>query len=131
MTMELQMLLWSVLLCLLQIGLSASLGTAQRGLSWNVGPRDDVPPPLTGVGGRVDRALRNFTETFPLFAVAVLLLALLHRETAQTALGAQLYFWSRVVYVPVYAAGISYLRTLVWAASMVGLVMVLLPLFAG
>jgi uncharacterized MAPEG superfamily protein len=37
--------------------------------------------------------------------------------------------WARVAYVPVYAAGIPYLRTLIWAASMIGLIMVLRPLF--
>ena len=32
----------------------------QRGLEWNVGPRDGVAPPLTGIAGRHERALRNF-----------------------------------------------------------------------
>ena len=44
-------------------------------------------------------------------------------------MGAQLYFWARVAYIPAYALGISYVRTAIWAASMAGLVMVLLPLF--
>lgn len=47
---------------------------------------------------------------------------------AETAMGAQLYFWSRVAYVPAYASGLPYLRTMVWAASIIGLVMVLRPL---
>jgi uncharacterized MAPEG superfamily protein len=42
-----------------------------------------------------------------------------------TVLGAQLYFWARLAYVPVYAAGIPYLRTLLWAASIAGIVLVL------
>ena len=46
----------------------------------------------------------------------------------QTALGAQLYFWARVAYVPAYAIGVPFLRTLVWAAALVGIVMVLVPL---
>ena len=29
--------------------------------------------PLTGIAGRLERALRNFVETFPLFASAVLI----------------------------------------------------------
>ena len=44
---------------------------------------------------------------------------------AGTALGAQLYFWARVAYVPLYAAGIPYLRSLVWAVSVAGILMVL------
>ncbi len=46
-----------------------------------------------------------------------------------TVLGAQLYFWSRLIYVPIYALGIPYLRTLVWTVSMVGIVLLLIPLF--
>ena len=131
MSIELKMLLWSVVLGLVQVAGAASLATAQRGLAWNAGPRDDVKPPLTGVAGRLDRALRNFAETFPFFAVGVLMLALLQRTTPETALGAQLYFWARLAYVPVYAAGIPYLRTGIWAVAVVGLLMVLKPLFGA
>jgi uncharacterized MAPEG superfamily protein len=131
MGVELKMLLWSIVLGLVQIALAASLATGQRGLGWNVGPRDSAAAQLTGAAGRLDRAARNFLETFPFFAAAVLMLSLLHRETAQTALGAQIYFWARVLYVPAYAAGINYLRTAIWAASAVGLVMLLRPLFGG
>jgi len=126
--MELKMLIWAVVLGLLQIGLAASLSTLQRGLKWNAGPRDNVPEPLTGVAGRVDRALHNFVETFPFFAAAVLAILFTQNTTPDTAMGAQIYFWSRVAYVPVYAAGIPYLRTLIWAASLTGIVMVLMPL---
>ncbi len=129
MAIELKMLLWSLVLGLVQIALAATMSTAQRGLAWNAGPRDDPAKPLTGAAGRLQRASSNFLETFVLFAAAVLMLAWLDLETAQTALGAQLYFWARLLYVPAYAAGISYLRTAIWAAAMAGLVMVLLPLF--
>ena len=131
MGIELKMLLWATVLGLVQIALAASLSTAQRGLGWNAGPRDGAAAPLTGAAGRLDRASRNFLETFVFFAVGVLMLTLLNRGTAQTALGAQLYFWARLLYVPAYAAGISYVRTAIWAASAVGIVLVLLPLFAG
>lgn len=131
MSIELKMLLWAVVLGLVQIGVVASLSTAGRGLAWAAGPRDEVKPPLTGVAGRLERALRNFVETFPYFAVGVLMLALLQRSTAETALGAQLYFWARLAYVPLYAAGIAYLRTVVWAVALVGLLMVLKPLFGA
>lgn len=129
MTIELQMLVWSVVLGLAQIMIAATLSTQQRGLAWNAGARDVTPPALTGAAGRMDRALRNFLETFPFFAAAVLAVIATQHANAHTALGAQLYFWARLAYVPLYAAGIAYLRTLVWVISIVGLVMVLLPLF--
>ena len=128
MGMELKMLAWAMVLGLVQIGLAATLTTQQRGLGWNAGPRDDNLPPCTGLAGRLERASRNFLETFPFFAAAVLAVVALQAANAGTARGAQLYFWARVVYVPLYALGVPYLRTVVWAASMVGLIMVLRPL---
>ena len=127
--MEMKMLLWAVVLGLVQVALAATLATGQRGLGWNAGPRDDPPRTLTGAAGRLDRASHNFLETFGFFAVAVLLLVHSGKGTEQTAMGAQLYFWARVAYIPAYALGISYVRTAIWAASMAGLIMVLLPLF--
>lgn len=129
MTIELQMLAWAVLLGLAHLLAAATLGTMQRGLKWNAGARDGEPKPLAGVAARVDRAFRNFLETFPFFAVAVLAVAITGRGNADSALGAQLYLWARLAYVPIYAAGIPYLRTAVWVVSLVGIVKMLKPLF--
>lgn len=125
MPIELKMLAWSVALGLVHVLLGAALVTRQRGLAWNVGARDATLPPPTGVAARVDRALRNFLETFPFFAAAALAVVVLERGDASTALGAQCYFWARLAYVPVYAAGIPYLRTLIWAVSIWGLLQLL------
>jgi uncharacterized MAPEG superfamily protein len=129
MTTELCMLAWSVVLGLVQIALAATCSVSQRGLGWAASARDDAKPPLAGIGGRLDRARANFLETFPLFAAAVLAAHLLQQHDGMTVLGTQLYFWARLAYVPVYAAGIPYLRTLVWAVSIVGMVLVVLALF--
>ena len=129
MGVELQMLSWAVVLGLVQLVLQATLGTMQRGLAWNASARDGEPKPLTGVAARMDRALKNFLETFAFFAAAVLMVVATQHTSAHTALGAQLYFWGRVAYVPAYAAGIPYVRTLIWTASLAGLLMVLLALF--
>lgn len=129
MTIELHMLMWSVVLGLLLIMVAALCTVGQRGLAWAASPRDEVKPPLAGIGGRLDRARANFLETFPLFLAVVVAAHLLQRHDSATMLGAQLYFWARVAHVPVYAAGIPYLRTLIWAASIVGIVMLLGALF--
>ena len=65
MTIELTMLV----LGLVQIVIAAQAKSRQTGLQWTAGPRDE-PMPLTGVAGRLDRALSNFLETFPLFVAA-------------------------------------------------------------
>ena len=129
MTIELQMLAWSILLGLAQILLAAALMTHQRGLKWNTGARDGQAAPLSGVAARMERASRNFLETFPFFIAAVLAVVLAQRTSPETALGAQVYFWARLAYVPLYAAGIPYVRTLVWAVSLWGLLQVVWALF--
>ena len=127
---ETTMLLWSVVLGLVQIALAAMAGTNDMGLPYNVGARDEPPAkPMGKIAGRLTRAASNFRETFGLFAVSVILVVLLHRQSSGSALGAQLYFWARVVYVPVYALGIAWVRTLVWTVSVIGIVMVLLAAF--
>ena len=127
---EVTMLLWSVVLGLVQIALAATACSNDVGLPYNLSPRDEPPAkPLGKISGRLVRAANNFRETFGLFAVSVILVVLLHRQTNMSALGAQLYFWSRLVYVPVYALGIAVVRTLIWTISVIGLVMVLLAAF--
>ena len=59
----------------------------------------------------------------------MLAVVLIQRANADTALGAQLYFRARLAYVPIHAAGIPYLRTLVWAVSIWGLLQLLWALF--
>lgn len=129
MSMELKMLVWSIVLGLAHILIAATFATMQRGLAWNAGARDGMPTPLTGVAGRLTRASSNFLETFVFFAPAVLALLVTQHTDANTALGAQLYFWARLVYLPVYAAGIPYLRTVVWAVSLAGLAMLIAGIF--
>ena len=124
-SIEIQMLCWSVVLGLVQLVVATALAAKDQGLPYNLSPRDLPPPPVSIMTARFQRAFGNFRETFVYFAVAVLVVTTMVKNNPASALGAQLYFWSRVAYVPVYAAGIPVLRTLIWAASIVGLVMVL------
>ena len=125
MTTEIRMLAWSIIVGLVSVLLAGALKTHVRGVAWNVGNRDQAGATLTGVSGRAERAARNFLETFPFFAAAVLAVVTTQRNSPQSALGAQLYFWGRLVYLPVYLIGIPYLRSLVWGVSFVGLIWVL------
>jgi uncharacterized MAPEG superfamily protein len=128
MIIELKMLGWSVVLGLVYVMVAAALMTQQRGMKWNAGARDGEPKPLTGVAARAARATQNFLETFPLFAALALAVVITHKNTQHTELGAELYLWARVAYLPVYLLGIPYLRTLVWALSLIGMLHLLPPL---
>jgi len=87
------------------------------------GNREGLPTPL-GLGGRADRAAKNQMEAMVMF-LALVLAAHVAGKASQAALGATVFFWARVVYWPVYLAGIVYLRTLVWFVSVAGLVMII------
>lgn len=101
---------------------------AQVGNAYTVGPRD-ADLPRTGIAGRLDRAQRNFLETFPIFVAAVLLLGLRERTGGWLSdAGAALYLSGRILFLPLYAAGVPWLRTLSWNAATLGLVMVIAAL---
>ena len=129
MTVELTLLAFSVGLGFVHILVASHAASLQRGYRWSASSRDEPVDPLQGVAGRLDRALRNFFETFPLFAAVVLAADAAGRHNALTEWGAQLYFWGRVVYLPLYAAGIPLVRSLVWNVAAVGILLSLVALF--
>ncbi len=127
MTTELSVLAWGCVLALLHIFLAAHLKTHQYGLKWNMGTRDgELPPPQPAVA-RLMRAQANFFETFPLFAAAAIIVSVAHMNNRVTAIGALVWIVARAIYLPLYALGIPYVRTIVWIASLIGIVMVIRP----
>lgn len=120
------MLGYSALLGLAQIILASHTASFQRGYRWSAGSREESVAPLTGAANRYARALGNFLETFPLFAALVLAAHVANREGALTFWGVQLYFWARLVYVPLY--GVRIVRSLVWNIAAAGIILVAIAL---
>ena len=121
MSFELAMLAVSCVLCLVQIVIASHAASLQRGYRWTASARDEMVAPLTGVAGRLERALRNFLETFSVFAAAVLLVHTLGRESTLSAWGAGLYVSARLVFLPLYAFGVPLVRSLVWNVAFAGI----------
>ena len=129
--MELTLLGVAVIIGVVQLFWGAAAARAGgQDLKWAAGSRDE-PRPMNAVAARLDRALKNFQETFPLFAAAVLAAVLAEKLGTLTLWGSWLYVVSRAIYVPVYASGISGVRSLVWFAAISGLLMVVIALFVG
>src|SRR4051812_35094239 len=103
-SIEMQMLLAATLLGIVHLVVATALPNKDRGVPWGIGMRDQPAPPVSTLTTRMLRAFENFKETFVFFVVAVLAVALMARQNHASALGAQLYFWGRLVYLPVYAA---------------------------
>jgi len=125
---EMLLLLWAVVLTFAQVLIAASGATMQVGLQTLAGNRDNMPV-LTGWAGRARRAHLNMIENLVLFAVLVILLALMGKSTPMTVLGAELFFWGRFAYALIYLAGFPWVRTLAWFVSVVGMVLMAIQLF--
>ena len=101
------------------------VGAAIRNREWTkegrdigLGNRDNLEE-ATPVGGRADRAAKNSIEA-AVFFVPLALIANAAGLDAEVLLGAQIAFWARVAYVPIYIAGVKYVRSLVWIVGVVG-----------
>jgi uncharacterized MAPEG superfamily protein len=126
---ELKLLVAAVIVGLGQIVWAAAAGSGgDRDLAYLMGPRDE-PRPVGVVAARLGRALNNYLETFPLFAAALLACMAAGKLGPLTLWGSSLYVIGRALFVPIYAAGIPVLRTIVWAVILAGVVMVVVAFF--
>jgi uncharacterized MAPEG superfamily protein len=87
------------------------------------GNRDHVPAP-SPLAARADRAAKNLVENMPIFIAVVLAARFAGAPPEAIAPWAHLFVWARVVYLAVYLAGVPYLRTLVFGASIAGIAMI-------
>ena len=131
MDVEIKILALGSLLLFIYIFTATRFKTQQYGREWNVGARDAALPPPNPISGRTMRAQANFLETFPIAIVALLGVVVAERTSATTVLGGWIWLGARVVYLPLYAAGVPVVRTIVWTVSMIGIAMVLWPLLFG
>mgnify|MGYP000161772027 FL=1 len=127
MTPELQYLVYGVILLIVHTLVQATFSDLSKGIGWALGPQDETREQSV-TAARIQRALRNYLETFPAFIALALVLAVTETGNGTSALGAAVYFWARIAYIPAYASGVPLVRSVAWFASLAGLAMMLLPL---
>ena len=127
MTPELTYLLYAAILLVVHALIQATFSDLSKGIGWALGPQDE-PREENLIAGRIRRALHNYLETLPAFVALAAIIAITDAGNGTTAMGAALYFWARVVYIPAYASGIPVVRSVAWFASLGGLAMMALPL---
>ena len=125
------MLLWIVLvlgLYLAQLFIPSLFRVIQPdiGVRRYVGSRDELPQ-LTSVGGRSERAVRNFGESLPFFLTVAILTIVLDREATISLVGAQIFFWARLAYLGLYLTAVPWLRSITWTVAFAGIVMMAWP----
>ena len=116
MTPELTILTYAALLQAVQLSLTIVFADAQTGIKYGASARD-TPRPLTGLAGRLNRALDNHYAALALFAIAVIVVALGEQSTPLTVNCAWTYLAARIAYVPAYIFGIPYLRSTIWTVG--------------
>ncbi len=130
-SIELAMLVCSSLLGIAHLLVVAQFSRQQYGLRWVGSARDHPRPRMTGVGGRLERAYRNFLETFPYFVAGVMVVTITGQADRVSAYGSIAYFCGRLLYLPLYAAGIPVVRGLVWNIPFFGMVAIFATLLPG
>lgn len=96
------------------------------------GPRDrEAETALPQIASRLQRALRNFLETFPAFIALVLAAVLSDRTGGLAAVGAWMYVAGRLAHAPLYAVGATYIRGAAWWLAMSGMIAIALGLAFG
>lgn len=125
MTTELYVLTLAALLQIVQIGLYSVAGNAQAGAKAAMGPRDEKIE-LTGVAGRLQRAMNNHFEGLILFGIAAVVITITDQSTALTQVCAHAYLVARVLFVPAYAQGLVPWRSVIWGIGFAATVVMLI-----
>ena len=114
-------LILSFLLVIIQltIPMLIELLTKNTSLKYFLSSRDENTT-ISVQAQRANRALKNLLETFPIF-IGITLLSLV-KDVDNSTIGL-LWLIFRIIYVPVYVLGINYLRTGIWTASLVCLIL--------
>jgi uncharacterized MAPEG superfamily protein len=121
-------LLASVLLywvMLLFASLYHAKGWTWPGMVLAIGSRDKMPDRSVPMA-RADRAAKNMGENLIIFTAVALTSVVAGAAGKQVLLGAQIFFFSRIIYWPLYLSGVAYLRTLVWSVSLIGVALIAL-----
>ena len=129
MSQLLDLFVYATILTFVAIMLGAFLRNREwtaEGMQAGLSNRDHLPE-ATPLGGRAERAAANSIEALVLFAPLAVVAHLVGKD-AEALLGAQVFFWARVAYLPIYLIGIVYLRSLVWIVGVAGLAMMVAAL---
>lgn len=125
MSFELKVLAAATVWGFIQLVAAAQAANAQHGLKWAASPRDIEMPPLKPIPGRINRNFRNYLETFPFFAAAVLMAQTLGVHNELTHWGSLAYISGRIAYAALYISGIPLIRSLFWNIAAFGMLAVL------
>ncbi len=114
---EVTVLVLYAFLVIVTLLLQATGALTQLGMGYLLGSRDEGRT-VSGIAGRLERALNNSITAMVLFAPAVLLILLTDKSSNQTVLACQAFLIARIIYLPSYAFGLTGIRSLAWIVGL-------------
>jgi uncharacterized MAPEG superfamily protein len=124
MGVELTMTVYAAALLLALMLVQAVAGVKAMGIMPLANSRDGLPA-ATGFHARMLRVVDNHREGLTVFAPIAIAGAMMGMTNETSALGAQLFFYSRLAHAVLYVLGVPLIRPLFWAIGVVGTLMVL------
>lgn len=123
MPFELQIVVWTTVILFVLILIQGSLVPLNQGFGWGLGSRDAAQD-TTVLQGRSTRTISNHVQGMLIFVPLALVAVLADLSSGLTVLGAGLYLAGRIAYAPLYLLGVPYLRSLAWAVSLTGILLI-------
>jgi uncharacterized MAPEG superfamily protein len=114
---EITILVFYGFLVIVTLILQATGALTQLGMGYLLSSRDEGRT-VSGIAGRLERALDNSITAMVLFAPAVLLVVVTDSSSNQTVLACQAFLIARLVYLPSYAFKLTGIRSLAWTVGL-------------
>jgi len=128
MSVELTYLAYTIALFFVVVMAQAYTGIANNGAVAMANNRDNLKPP-TVLQLRMKRLTDNYRENLWFFAPLILIAAVSGISNQWTVLGAQIFFFSRLLHAVWYAFGWPMLRPLFWFVGIIACALIFLALF--
>ena len=114
---EITILILYAFLVIITLLMQATGAMTQLGMGYLLSSRDDGRT-VSGIAGRLERALNNSVTAMVLFAPAVLLIVVTDKSSSQSVLACQAFLLARIVYLPAYAFKLTGIRSLAWTVGL-------------
>ena len=114
---EITILVLYAFLVIVTLLMQATGAMTQLGMGYLLSSRDEGRT-VSGIAGRLERALDNSIVAMVLFAPAVLLIVVTDSSSNQSVLAAQVFLIARLVYLPAYAFKLTGIRSLAWTVGL-------------
>lgn len=123
MSFELAVAGWLTIIYIALVMLQGGLVPGRQGFAWGLGSRDELQEKSI-LQSRVDRTVANHGQAMLMFVPLILLGEFTGISNEMTRLAAGLFLAGRILFAPLYLAGVAY-----WRSAAFGLTLIAMTIF--